>query len=283
MTRLLPILICLCMAGALVADPGSAPEGFVPAEGTQTEPYTDTGWASEIVHEASGIRLVFIPAGSFTMGSPVDEVGRQEDEGPQHQVTVSQPFYLGKYEVTQAEWTRQMGDNPSFFKGEQQPVEWTTEPQIREFLAKLNGGGRRFFRLPTEAEWEYACRAGTTTPFTYGDTLTAEQANVNGTYGYGGHTSGVYHKQPVDVGSYAPNAWGLHDMHGNVEERCQTTYAKYTDEPRQAYDEEEAATWNVFRGGGWYTRPSLCRSANRYAEPRLGTSCSGLRLLVTLR
>lgn len=280
--RTLLATLLLSWAWSSLAAPGRAPEGFLPAAETAPESYTNTGWAQEIVHEATGLRFVFIPAGSFTMGSPSDEVGRDADEGPQHTVTVSSPFYLGATEVTQAQWTARMDENPSVFPGDQHPVEATTEAQIREFLAKLNALGKPAFRLPTEAEWEYACRAGTTTPFTVGGTLTAEQANINGTHPYADDELSAYRQQTMPVASFAPNAWGLYDMHGNVEERCQTRYAPYKDEPRQAHDDEEAATWNVFRGGGWYTRPALCRSANRYLEPSLGTTCSGFRLLVML-
>ncbi|NJM62144.1 MAG: formylglycine-generating enzyme family protein [Oscillatoriales cyanobacterium RU_3_3] len=152
------------------------------------------------------LEMVYIPGGTFMMGSPNSEAGRDDDESPQHQVTVS-AFYAGKYPITQAQWGAVMGDNPSYFKGEKRPVEQVSWYDAVEFCEKLSETTGKTYRLLSEAEWEYACRAGTTTPFHFGETITPELVNYNG-------------NESTDVGSFPPNAFGLYDMHGNVGEWC---------------------------------------------------------------
>jgi formylglycine-generating enzyme required for sulfatase activity len=179
---------------------------------------------------------VKIQGGTFMMGSPANEPGRDSDE-TQHQVTVSS-FYMNRYEVTQAEYRAVMWTNPSRFKGDNLPVEevsWydavaycnqRSEAEGLNPAYVINGTDVRWnravngYRLPTEAEWEYACRAGTTTPFNTGDNITTDQANYEGNNPYNNNAKGVYRERPVNVGSFAANPWGLYDMHGNVWEWC---------------------------------------------------------------
>jgi serine/threonine-protein kinase len=166
-----------------------------------------------------GMEMVYVPAGSFIMGSENGD----SDEKPMHRVTISSGFYMGRYEVTQAQWQAVMGTNPSDFKGcDNCPVEQVSWDDAQEFIRQMNARGDGYtYRLPTEAEWEYACRAGTTTAFAYGDLLSSEQANFDGKHPYGGASKGVYRQKTTLVGSFQPNAFGLYDMHGNVWEWCQ--------------------------------------------------------------
>ena len=158
---------------------------------------------------AKGTDMTFawIPPGTFLMGSPESEAERFEDE-MQHRVTLSQGFYLGIHAVTQAQWQAVMGDNPSYFKGKNRPVEQVTWEDCQEYLTKLSQRDGKRYGLPSEAEWEYACRAGTTTPFHFGETISTEQANYNGNYPYNKGTKGMYREQTTPVGSFPPNVWG---------------------------------------------------------------------------
>ena len=160
--------------------------------------------------------MVVIPAGSFMMGSPASEPERSEDEGPQHRVVIRQQFAVGKYEVTQAEWRSVMGTNPSRFKGSRKPVEQVNSNDAQAFAAKLSAKTGKQYRLLSEAEWEYAARAGTATPFHTGNRITTGQANFDGDYTYNGSSKGQDRQSTVAVGSFPSNAFGLHDMHGNV-------------------------------------------------------------------
>ena len=208
--------------------------------------------------------LVFIPGGKVLMGSSTKEKGHQSWESPQHWVTVS-PFYLGKYPVTQAQWQVVMGNNPSYFKGRNRPVErvsWNDCVFFCEVLTKMT---KLNCRLPSEAEWEYACRAGTFTPFHFGETITDKLANYKGISSYSGESKGLYRQQTTKVGSFPPNAFGLYDMHGNVWEWCADTWHNnYHGAPI------DGSAWidknnysHVLRGGSWVSNPRHCRSANR--------------------
>ncbi|HBK99620.1 MAG TPA: serine/threonine protein kinase, partial [Microcoleaceae bacterium UBA10368] len=174
---------------------------------------------SENLGSGAILDLISIPGGSFMMGSPSTETGRSNDEGPQHNVNIS-PFFMGKYEVTQKQYQAVMGNNPSNFKGAKHPVEQVTWDEAVEFCRKLTQKTGKSYRLPSEAEWEYACRARTTTPFYFGDTITPDLVNYNGNYPYGSAPKGLYREQTTDVGIFPPNAFGLYDMHGNVWEWC---------------------------------------------------------------
>ena len=227
--------------------------------------------------------LVAIPAGSFVMGSPTNEPARGTDE-TQHTVTISQSFCMGKFEVTQAEYLAVMGNNPSYYTGDlSRPVETVSWQDATNYCAQLTARERSAgrlpagygYRLPTESEWEYACRAGTTTAFHYGAALRSGMANFRGYYEYppcGTDTyycynpSGIYLDRTTSVGSYAPNGWGLYDMHGNVFEWCQDWYGPYPD--GSVSDPQGAPTGSsrVIRSGGWYNSADYCRSALRSGD-----------------
>ncbi len=212
-----------------------------------------------------GLDMVSIPGGKFLMGSPDDEEGRSSNESPQHWVTIS-PFYLGKYAVTQAQWQAVMGNNPSYFRGANRPVERVSWHNCVEFCEKLSQKTGLIFRLPSEAEWEYACRAGTTTPFHFGETIITELANYDGKYVYGNGVRGLYWGQTKDVGSFSPNIFGLYDMHGNVWEWCADTWhGNYNGAPTDgsAWIISGNDNYSPLRGGSWFNVPNLCRSACR--------------------
>jgi len=220
------------------------------------------------------LELVAIPGGKFQMGSPDDEERRDDNEIPQHWVTVK-PFLLGKYAVTQAQWQAvaalppvniDLDSDPAFFKGANRPVEQVNWRQAVEFCARLSQKTGREYRLPSEAEWEYACRAGTTTPFHFGPTLTTNLANYDGNYVYGSGPKGAYRQQTTDVGSFPPNAFGIYDMHGNVWEWClDHWHDNYKGAPTDgsAWIEGGDSNRRLRRGGSWFDGPRGCRSAFR--------------------
>jgi formylglycine-generating enzyme required for sulfatase activity len=209
------------------------------------------------------MEMVLIPAGTFMMGSPDSEADRDDNE-TQHQVTISKPYYLGKYPVTQAQWQQVMGNNPSHFKGDKLlPVESVSWDDTQSFCLKLKEITQAPFGIPTEAQWEYACRAGTTTPFHFGSQLNGRQANCDGTVPYGTDMKGPYLKETSAVGTYPANAWGLYDMHGNVWEWCSDWHGDYP--TRSVTDPIGPATgsFRVLRGGCWFSVAVSCRSADR--------------------
>ena len=229
---------------------------------------------SRVIELGDGVRLelVWIAPGSFLMGSPDSEEGRGRGE-EQRRVTLSKGFWIGKYEVTQQQWQQIMGGNPSRFKGSNNPVETVSWIDCHRFVEQLNSRGiAGEFRLPTEAEWEYACRAGTTTVFHYGNRLDATMANINGERPYGCKEKGAYRRTTLPVGSFAPNAWGLYDMHGNVWEWCQDHYGE---------DAPDEGPRRVLRGGSWYGGARNCRSAYRsWDEPTDRYGNNGFRLVM---
>ncbi len=237
------------------------------------------------------LEMVKIPAGTFTMGSPSDERGRYPREGPQHVVTLTQPFYLGKYEVTQAQWeaVMGMGSNPSRSGGKpNHPVEQVSWDDCQAFIEKLNGMGLGTFRLPTEAEWEYACRAGTDTRFSFGDALECSDSNsycalMDEYVWWGGNrTYGEEQDGSKEVGRKLPNPWGLYDMHGNVFEWCSDRYGSYRSDP-QVDPQGSASSMpgpRVVRGGYWGGYALYCRSALRIIDsPDYRFYHLGLRLV----
>ena len=200
------------------------------------------------------LELVLIPAGKFMMGSAVGEKDRVATE-TQHEVTLSKPFYMGKYAVTQEQYEKVMGANPSHFKGAKNPVETVSWDNAQDFCKKLSATSGKTVRLPTEAEREYACRAGSTTTYCFGD-------NENGLGEYAWYASNSDNKTHP-VGEKKPNAWGLYDMHGNVWEWCQDWYGDY---PAGAVTDPQGAAQGagrVLRGGCWGGVPGGCRSARR--------------------
>jgi formylglycine-generating enzyme required for sulfatase activity len=220
-----------------------------------------------------GMKFVWIPPGSFVMGSPKEEKERQRlglDE-TQHKVTLTKGFYMGVYTVTQEEWQAVMGNNPSHFKGEKNlPVELVSWDDCQEFAKKLREKDKKLYRLPTEAEWEYSCRAGTKTPFHFGETISIDQANYNGHYTYGTGKKGVHRKKTTPVGSFPPNAFGLHDMHGNVWQWCQDRGGDYPQKDVVDPQGAEKGEDRVLRGGSWDSYPENCRSAHRHIGFRPG-------------
>ena len=214
-----------------------------------------------------GMEFVYIEPGTFMMGSPSNESGRGSNEN-QHKVTLTRGFYMQTTEVTQGQWKKVMGNNPSKFKnGDDYPVEQVSWNDVQEFIKKLNQKeGRNKYRLPTEAEWEYACRAGSTTPFSFGRCLSTDQANYNGNYPLDGCSKGEYREKTVSVASFSPNEWGLYDMHGNVWEWCQDRFGDYSSD--SVTDPKGPSWWSsnrVLRGGSWDNNARYCRSANRYS------------------
>ena len=227
--------------------------------------------------------MVLIPVGRFLMGSVEGEEGAYEDEYPQHEVTVPQ-FFLGRYPITQAQWRtvasydqvdQKLNPDPSDFKGANRPVENVSWDDAQEFCKRLSNHTQRQYRLPSEAEWEYACRAETTTPFYFGRHISTDLANYDGSE-FGDSPKGESKDQTTDVGSYPPNPWGLHDMSGNVWEWCQHDWhGSYegapTDSSPWLFDKstsQEKEPNKVLRGGSWFNGPRCCRSAYRFRGRR---------------
>lgn len=229
--------------------------------------------------------FVEIPKGSFMMGAPDTEKKSDYDEKPLHKVNLN-GFYMCKYEITQAQWKAVMGadNNPSHFKGDSLPVEKVSWENVEQFIKKLNQLTGKQYRLPTEAEWEYACRAGTTTPFFTGGNITTDQANYNGNYPYNGNPKGEYREKTVKVDTFAPNAWGLYNMCGNVSEWCndlyQENYYKNSPEDNPSGPKENDDNYRVCRGGAWCLFGKVCRSADR-AKAKGGFHFIGFRLVLS--
>jgi formylglycine-generating enzyme required for sulfatase activity len=229
-------------------------------------PFHPTHACKPVWRVAEDIELIQVPSGTFLMGSSLDEAGRFNDEGPQRWVTVPE-FWMGKYPITQAHYEAVIGENPSRFKGPNRPVESVNWHEAVEFCQRLFEMTGRMYRLPSEAEWEYACRAGTTTPFYFGETISTDLANYDGNYTYGNGSKGVYREETTVVGSFPPNQFGLHDMHGNVWVWCQDNWHSNYEGARtdgSAWDEGGDPRLRVLRGGSWYDDPDLCRSAGRF-------------------
>lgn len=229
------------------------------------------------------LEMVFIPGGSFQMGSPNSESVRDDDEGPVHRVELD-GFWIGKYEVTQAQYRVIMGTNPSHLKGDNRPVERVSWDDAMEFCRKLSQKTGKRFTLPTEAQWEYACRAGTTGPFAFGNCLSTSDANYKGNYPLSGCSKGRYLKSTWDVGSGRANAWGLYDMHGNVWELCLDWYGEdyYSESPRRNPVGPGSGSYRVCRGGGWNLYARGCRSAYRvWSAPSFTSGNLGFRLVMT--
>ena len=232
---------------------GLAP-GSIDAQKKQEDIVKKSGLPLEVETKQTGIKMRLIPAGKFTMGSPTDETGRMSEE-VQHPVIISKPFYCGVFEITQAQWKRVMGNNPSFFKdsGDKFPVEqvsWGDCQLFLQRLCQLEKVPAGTYRLLTEAEWEYACRAGTNSAFCYGDKVNVRQA--------------VYEsKKPTPVGSFKSNAWGIYDMHGNIWEWCRDIYGNYSDKTEINPAGSSTGDYRVRRGGAWNMPLDRCRSAYR--------------------
>jgi formylglycine-generating enzyme required for sulfatase activity/uncharacterized caspase-like protein len=262
---------------------------------------------SEDLGAGVAVELVRVPDGIFTMGSPKNEEGRDwyqhwdEDlknlnvEGPQHQVQIP-GFFMGIYPVTQAQWERvaemekvsiNLDLDPSNFKGPNRPVEQVSWDQATEFCARLSRATNRAYRLPSESEWEYTCRAGTDTPFSFGSTLSPDVANYDGNHTYGQGIKGKYREATTDVGSFPANGFGLYDMHGNVLEWCQDwwhdDYSKAPTDGSAQSGQQSDRLYRLLRGGSWDPYPGGCRSANRsWISPVIRLNVIGFRVACSL-
>ncbi len=245
-----------------------------------------------------GMQFALIPAGTFLVGAPPDEQGHFPNETPRHEVTLTRPFHLGVYPVTQRDYATVMGTNPSHFTepnggGPNHPVEEVSWDEAVEFCERLSAlpeerKAGRVYRLPTEAEWEHACRAGTSTAFSWGPTACSTQANFSGNNPYGGGARGPYLERTSSVGSYSPNAFGLYDLHGNVWEWCADRYAAdyYHDSPPANPPGPAEGDTHVLRGGSWYIVGRGCRCAERCytgEAPTTRTGSVGFRVAMTVR
>ncbi len=236
--------------------------------------------------------MVVVPAGSFTMGSPASEKKRDKDEGPRHRVTIPRSFAVGKFEVTFAEWhacvsaggcTRKPSDR-GWGRG-RRPVIDVSWHDAKTYVKWLSGKTGKTYRLLSESEWEFAARAGTTTPFSTGRRITTAQANFDGNHTYDGSRKGRYRKKTVKVGSFSANAFGLHDMHGNVWEWVEDCYNKtYRSAPTDGSPRTTGScSHRVLRGGSWDNYPTNLRSAIRYwIVPDLRYYLNGHRVARTL-
>jgi len=222
------------------------------------------------------MELILIPAGEFLMGSPDSDKDAMPSEKPQHRVRITKPFYLAKFLVTQEQWAAVMGKNPSYFKNPKNPVENVNWDDCQKFLGKLSvktGWPKSKFALPTEAQWEYACRAGSATRYHFGD---AE--SKFGEYAWCRANSGG---KTHPVGEKKPNAWGLYDMHGNVWEWCQDWYdgGYYTHSKKDDPTGPAIGSIRAFRGGGWAYAAAGCQSASRFhSVPGARSFYVGLRV-----
>jgi formylglycine-generating enzyme required for sulfatase activity len=228
-----------------------------------------------------GIRQDFrwIEPGTFLMGSPADEPGRWDWE-TRHEVTLTEGFWIADTVVTQALWEVFMGNNPSHFKGANRPVENVSWEDAQSFINTLNSMKPALnLCLPSEAQWEYACRAGTTTPFYLGKQITPEMVNYDGHYPYHNGKTGKYREQTVEVKSFPPNDWGLYQMHGNVWEWCQDWCSGYPAQPVVDPQGSPSGVYRVLRGGSWPNDGKHCRSAFRsYDDPANRSNLIGFRL-----
>ena len=250
-------------------------------ENLETLPNEPEAPVNQIVN-SFGMTFVIIPAGTFLMGSPEDEPERHNDE-VLHEVTLTKSYYMQTTQVTQGQWESVMGDNPSRFKdgGPDCPVEQVTWEDTQAFISKLNQqDSTGTYRLPTEAEWEYACRAGTDGPFYFGSCLSTDQANYDGNNPLGDCPKGEYRKKTTPVGSFDANNYGLYDMHGNVDEWCHDWYADYPVSAVTDPTGPENGASRVLRGGGWISDAGDCRSAYRYwSRPGVRIVSTGFRLV----
>ncbi|MBU0768761.1 MAG: SUMF1/EgtB/PvdO family nonheme iron enzyme [Proteobacteria bacterium] len=239
--------------------------------------------AYEGIENSIGMKFVRIPPGTFMLGSPPNEPGHTFNE-KEHQVTLTKEFYIQTTEVTQDQWKKVMGNNPSQFKkcGDDCPVEKVSWHDVKDFIHRLNQQeGSGIYRLPTEAEWECAARAGTKTPFAFDRCLSTDQANYDGNYPLAECSKGEFRKKTVPVGSFSPNSWGLYDMHGNVWEWCQDWYKSYPSDPVTDPTGPPKGSSRLHRGGSWFSGAGPCRSANRnFSSPEARNFDLGFRLVL---
>jgi formylglycine-generating enzyme required for sulfatase activity len=271
---------------------GEAPFRFLLTHRRRTqafrEPLAELGGGKAGAAEAEAaphLNMLWIPPGRVWMGSPAEEPERREAEGPQHLVQL-QGFFMSQTPITQAQWravamakpqqsgqvrTTKLDPEPSMFKGDQRPVEQVSWHDAMAFCRRLSQRTGRQYTLPSEAQWEYACRAGTTTPFHFGTTINTELANYDGDFVYDDGVKGKDRRQTTEVASFPANPWGLHDMHGNVWEWClDHWHDSYTGAPgdgtawfKDDANENQDHYARLLRGGSWFLGPHSCRSAYR--------------------
>jgi len=234
----------------------------------------------------SNIVFRLIPKGVFTMGSPKAEKSRSDDE-VQRQVTITQNFYIGKFEITQKQWKKVMGSNPSAYKSENAPVEnisWDDCMIFIQKLEKLEGFKPGTLALPTAAEWEYTCRAGTKTATCYGDLICSKNDNFDGNDPYGDAPKGPNVGHPCDVGKFKANAWGVYDMHGNVSEWTSDRYAATTEDAVVDPQGAKTGTERILLGGSWRCEGEYCRSSDKeWEETDYVEDYIGFRIVLRLR
>ena len=261
----LPGLLCVSALGG-VSPRAEAVEVVCPVA---AEPVDEAKWTN-----SAGMEFVRIPAGSFPVVADRNFEETGEDGARRRRVTISQPFYLGKTEVTQAQWMAVMDGNPSEFKGDDRPVENVSWWDVQEFIERLDRQeSTKKYRLPTEAEWEYAARAGTTTQYSFGD----DKTELDRYAWFGENAGGKTHP----AGQKGPNPWGLHDMHGNVWEWVQDWYGEdyYVRGPETDPQGPFIGVSRVLRGGGWFSAAGDLRSAGRsYGRPNTRFDVIGFRL-----
>ncbi len=258
----------------------SPPLAVAPFDAKQAKQHQEA-WSKHLgqlveLTNSIGIKLALIPPGEFLMGSPDSDSVASSNEKPQHRVQIAKPFYLGLYEVTQAQYQKVVGSNPSMFKGESLPVETVSWEDAMAFCTKLSEvaeerAAGRTYRLPTEAEWEYACRAGSASKYSFGDS----EAELEKYAWYSKNSGFTTHP----VGEKQANGWGLCDMHGNVWEWCQDWYGAYAAGAASDPSGSGAAAYRGLRGGSWYFYGGRCRSAYRSElAPRFRSRSNGFRV-----
>ncbi len=250
--------------------PATHPKSRPPAATTKVPKYLTLDLGKDVT-----MKLVLIPAGKFTMGSPKTEKGRFDDEGPQHKVTITKPFYMGLYEVTQEQYEGVVGKNPAKFKSAKNPVETVSWNDAVAFCKALSKKTGKLVRLPTEAEWEYACRAGTKTAFCFGD----DEKRLGDYAWYEDNSERKTHP----VAQKKPNAWGLYDMHANVWEWCSDWYAdSYANAKPVDPQGPASGSYRVLRGGSWGDLTDFCRAArhDRSTPDYRGDHYGGFRVVV---
>jgi formylglycine-generating enzyme len=258
-------------------DDALSPESVSPAAHPRLPALFPEPWACAFGQDDRGLwqafavgdvvqHLRWLPPGAFLMGSPDDEPERRDNE-QQHPVLLTRGLWLADTACTQVLWQAVLGETPSYFQGPERPVEQVSwEDVVERFLPALNARVPGLdARLPTEAEWEYACRAGTTTPFSFGDRLTTDQANYDGNFPYAGGAKGLYRQQTLEVRALPANGWGLYQMHGNVLEWCQDWLGDYPERLVRDPTGPSAGRVRVLRGGDWSGLAGWCRSAFRLA------------------
>ena len=260
--------------------------GEIDSEPSKTAAYFDEPYVQQ--RQLLPLRMVKIPAGEFRMGSPPTEAMRESQEGPQRSIQMP-GFYIGAFAVTQGQYQAVVGNNPSYFTedGANRPVEQVSWLDAEAFCQQLSELTGRVYRLPSEAEWEYACRAGTSTPFCFGDQVTTETVNFFADFTISDNPDENYRNTSVDADSFWPNAFGLYNMHGNIYEWCADDYHdSYSGAPIDAspWVSPDAAASKVMRGGSWFSDTQYCRSAARDRNTRTSRSNSfGFRVICVER